>query len=569
MLTTLRIKNLALVADLTLELDAGYTVITGETGAGKSILIGALSLVLGERADRDLIRSGTEACTVEAVFDLSHRQALAAAFLAENGLEPGEGSQLLLKRTFTTGGVNRQFINGSPTTLNILAALGDGLVDIHGPHDHQSLLRPAQQLAILDAFGGLDAPRAAFAELLRRRRQLESAKAELIVDETTYARQLDLLRHQVREIREANLCADEEESLQRDYQRAHNAARLLEAGQTALQQLSDDEDSLLVRAGRLGRALQDLRRLDPDAAGLVALHEQALAALGELRTELARYVERVELDPARLQALEERLNLLQGLKRKFGRTVDDVLRFGEEAAEQLRALESRDAELARLHRELAEIDADLCRRGEALHAQRQRTLPRLQKAVEAQLADLGFVRSHFEVLLTTTLPADPGGNAPSPTVTGFDSVEFQFAPNPGEPARPLRTIASSGEMARVMLALKTVLAAQDEIPVLVFDEVEANVGGETARAIGEKMRQLGQQCQVLCITHLAPVAACAQTHFVVDKDIIGSRTLTQIRRLDSAERVAEIARMLGGRDAAARRHAEALLKGPGRTWPTL
>jgi len=552
----MRIKNLALVADLTLEFQPGYNAITGETGAGKSILIGALNLVLGERADRTLIRGGSDACTVEAVFDVSRLRAPLNGFLDENGLEPCEGPQLVLKRAFSASGANRQFVNGSPTTLNVLGALGQWLVDIHGPHDHQSLLHSARQLAILDSFGGLDALREDFAALARRRGALEAEKASLIVDEKTYAQQLDLLRHQVGEIAAANLRPDEEAELEGDHRLAGNAARLIELARTALRQLSDDDSSLAAQSGALGRTLQELKRLDPDAVCLLSMHEQAASFLRDLQSDLSHYAEKLDSDPARLQSLEERLNLIQSLRRKYGATVPDVIEFGDQARQKLETLEQRDAQLERLRAEIKKTDDELMRLGRELSAQRSKVVPKLSKAVAKQLADLGFNQSHFDVAVTTdsSIPAPP---LPS---SGFDRIEFQFAPNPGEPARPLRAIASSGEIARVMLALKTVLAAQDDVSVLVFDEVDANVGGETAHAVGEKMRRLGEQRQVLCITHLAPVAACARAHYLVTKETKSLRTVTHMRLLDKFERITELARMLGGQSDAARKHAEALLE---------
>ena len=554
-LTTLRIKNLALVADLTLELHPGYNAVTGETGAGKSILIGALNLVLGERADRTLIRGGSDSCTVEAIFDISGLRAPLKAFLAETGLEPCENNQLVLKRTFTANGTNRQFVNGSPTTLNVLAALGEWLVDIHGPHDHQSLLHSAKQLAILDAFGGLDSVRDNFASLVRHRAALEAEKASLIVDEKNYAQQLDLLRHQVSEIAAASLRPGEEAELEREHRLASNAAKLLELSQGALRLLSEDESSLAAQAGALGRALQELKRLDPDAVCLLSLHEQALSFLRDLQSDLSHYADKLDSDPARLQSLEERLNLIQSLRRKYGATVADVIESGEQARQKLQSLEQRDAELERINSGLRKTDAELKRVGEELSARRRKLIPKLSRTVDKQLADLGFKQSHFDVAVGA-----PHSALCTPQSTGFDQVQFQFAPNPGEPARPLRAIASSGEIARVMLALKTVLAAQDDIPVLVFDEVDANVGGETANAVGDKMRRLGEHRQVVCITHLAPVAACASAHYVVTKETKLLRTVTNIRLLESKERVTELARMLGGQSDAARKHAEALLK---------
>jgi DNA repair protein RecN (Recombination protein N) len=559
MLTMLRIKNLALVADLTLELQPGCNVITGETGAGKSILIGALNLVLGERADRTQIRSGSDSCSVEAVFDVSGLSAKLKLFLDENGLEPCEENQLVLKRVFTSAGANRQFVNGSPTTLAALATIGEWLVDIHGPHEHQSLLHAAKQLAILDAFGSLQAEREAFGEWVRRRSEIEAQKAALIVDEKTYAQQLDLLRFQVNEITSAHLQAGEDERIEEEYQRASNAAKLLQLSQAALDLLAENESSLLTQAGVVGRTLQELQRIDAGAREILSQHEQAVSALRELQAGLSHYIDKVDVNPERLQELEERLNLLQSLKRKYGATLAQVIAFGDDAKQKLQSLEQRDEELARLNAALAKLDSDLLRAGKDLSAKRKKVIPQLGKAVSKQLSDLGFKQSKFDVAITTISQNEFTEHGARST-TGLDSVEFQFAPNPGEPAKPLRAIASSGELARVMLALKTVLAAEDEIPVLVFDEVDANVGGETANAVGEKMRQIADKRQVLCITHLPQVAASGTAHYVVSKQVKDGRTISEISLLNKKERVTELTRMLGGQTDAARKHAEALLK---------
>jgi len=551
MLATLRIKNLAVVADLTLELQPGLNILTGETGAGKSIVIGALNLVLGQRADRTLIRSGADHCTVEAIFDVKSLKAPLARLLETNGLEPCDENQLLIKRTFTAAGQNRQFINGSPTTLQILQMLGELLVDLHGPHDHQSLLHPARQLAILDAYGSLEPLRDTFANLVREHGAAQARKAELIIDERTYAQQLDLLRHQVSEINAARLQADEEAQLDQEHQRATHAARLIELSQSALEILSGD-DSLLSRAGTLGRSLQELRRIDSSAEDLITTHGEAVAAFQELQHHLSRYAERLDADPARLRELDERVNLLHGLKRKYGTTIADVIQFGAEGKRKLETLEGRDAEVERLNAELNKLEKAIRESGAELSTRRRKIAPNLAKAVMRELAALGFKQSHFDASITTDKNVW--------TQSGFDTAEFLFAPNPGEPPRPLRAIASSGELARVMLALKTVLAAEDEVPVLVFDEVDANIGGETANAVGEKMAQIASKRQVLCITHLPQVAAHASQHYLVDKRVENGRTVSAITHLKDKERVTELARMLGGQSDAARKHAEALLR---------
>ena len=558
MLTTLRIKNLALVADLTLELQPGYNAITGETGAGKSVIMGALNLALGQRADRTLIRAGAENCSVEAVFDVKQLRDPLKNFLDENGLEPCEEHQLVIKRTFTAAGANKQFVNGSPTTLSVLGTLGEWLVDMHGPHEHQSLLQPAKQLAILDAFGGLEKSREEFAALARERARLEAEKAALIVDEKTYAQQLDLLRFQVHEIAGAKLQPGEDEQVETEYKRSSNAARLLELSQTALGILSDNDSSVLTQAGAVGRTLHDLQRVDASAQNLVQQHEQAVSALRDLQAELSHYADSVELDPERLNELESRLNILQTLKRKYGPSLAEVMAFGDEARRKLQSLEQRDAELARINAGMQKLQSQMLRAGQQLSSERKKVIPKLSKAVAKELSALGFSQSHFDVALTSAVEIPDGKSNVS--LTGLDTVDFQFAPNPGEPARPLRAIASSGEMARVMLALKTVLAVQDDVPVLVFDEVDANVGGETANVVGEKMKQIAHNHQVLCITHLAPVAAHADAHYVVTKQMKDGRTVSEINLLGKSERVDELARMLGGSGPAARKHAVALLR---------
>jgi len=557
MLTDLRIRNLALVNDLAIQFGPGYNSITGETGAGKSILIGALGLVLGERADRTLIRDGNDHCSVEAIIDVTALGKAFHAHLEQNGVEPCGDGQLFLKRSFSAAGGNRQFVNGSPTTLAVLASIGEWLVDIHGPHDHQSLLKAARQLDILDAYGGLEKQRAAFAALVNRQSTLAAQKAELIVDEDAYARELDLLRFQVAEIESAQLKPDEEPELEQAFQRATHSARLAELAAEARGLIDGAEPSVSDLSAALGRALQEMAGIDPGAERLLAEQSAISGQLADLSASVANYADRLALDPAQMKQVEERYNLVQTLKRKYGSTLAEVIEFGAKAAQRLAALEGRDEELTRLNAEAAKLDDEIKALGQALSDERKAVAPKLVEEAERQLNDLGFLQSRLDVEIVD--PAELGQAEAAVPRTGFDQIEFLFAPNPGEPFKPLKAIASSGEMARVMLALKTVLASQDRIPVLVFDEVDSNVGGETAAVVGGKMKQIGAKRQVLCITHLAPVAAAGHRHYLVSKEIVDGRTLTRVEPLGDEARVEELTRMLGGGGEAARQHAEELL----------
>ncbi len=551
MLVSIRIKNLALVEDLSLEFARGFHAITGETGAGKSILIGALNLVVGERADRDWIRSGADACTVEAVFDVGTLEDL-PSLLEEFGLEPCQDGQLLLKRVFG-GGVNRQFVNGSPATLQALKQIGELLVDIHGPHDHQSLLQTTTQLSILDRFASLEKSRAAFGLALKKVREIEARKRELVLDEKEFQQQLDLLSHQVNEIKAAGLKPDEEARIESDYRVASSAQKLLDLAGRAQEALSEGDQAAVGSLAQAQRALRDLAAIDSAASKLESANANLVEQLQELTRELSIYVSRIDLDPDRLQFLSERMTLIQGLKRKYGRTLPEVIEFGNQAGEKLRRLQGREEELAKLDLELQTAEKQMDQIGLALRAARQKAIPKLTQEIAKQLKELGFLQSVFLVELT----------ADEPSPSGLDQMEFRFAPNPGEPPQPLREIASSGEMARVMLALKTALADQDRVPVLIFDEVDANVGGEIGSRVGEKMRQIGGKHQVLCITHLPQVAALGEHHYEVVKVVEKGRTFTRIEALDAEKRVQELARMLGGKSETALEHARELMKTKG------
>jgi DNA repair protein RecN (Recombination protein N) len=548
-LTLLRIKNLALVEELEWQIGPGFVAVTGETGTGKSIIIGGLQLLLGERADKSLIRTGANLCTVEAVFSGNDLQRLNPQ-LIEAGIEPCE-NDLIVKRSFSVAGGTRQFINGSPTTLSVLKNLGDELVDLHGPHDHQSLLSPETQLSLLDSFARAEKQ---LAEYQRHYWQLQALLAEhaaLNTAETAREQELDLLRHQVAEIKSAKLVADEEEEIEKRYELASNSKRLIELASAIVNKLSEADDSVLSQLAETQRLLRELEKIDSSIAQFSSAHAAAVVELSEIPRTLSAYAEKLDLDPQQLAALEQRVSLFETLKRKYGGSIAEVIEFGERAAERMRKIEGRDMELERLAKEIENVRAQMNRAGEALRKLRTKAAPKLSENIRRNLRDLGFRQSEFEAKLSAS--DDPRPN-------GFDSVELLFSPNPGEPLKPLRAIASSGEISRLMLAIKSALAAHDAISLLVFDEIDTNVGGEIAHAVGAKMETLGRDHQVICITHLPQVAASASSHFVVTKDVLRGRTFSNLREVTGKVRQEEIARMLGGKSESALKLAASLLK---------
>ena len=548
-LTLLRIKNLALVEDLEWQMAPGFIAVTGETGAGKSIIIGALQLLLGERADKSLIRTGADLCTVEAIFSGDDLQRLNPQ-LVEAGVEPCE-SDLIVKRTLSISGNNRQFINGSPTTLLILKNLGDELVDLHGPHDHQSLLSPDKQLSLLNSFARAQEQLGEYRKQYRQLQALLADHAALDTVETAREQELDLLRHQINEITTANLDAGEEEEIESRYKLASNSKRLIELASAVANKLAEADDSVLSQLAETQRLLRELEKIDNSIAQFSSAHAAGVVELSEIARSLSNYAEKLDLDPAQLSALEQRVSLFETLKRKYGGSIAEVIAFGERAAERMRKIEGRDAELERLAGEIEIARTHLNRTGEALRKLRVKVAPKLSENIRRNLRDLGFRQSEFEVKLAAL---------DEPRLNGFDSVELLFSPNPGEPLKPLRAIASSGEISRLMLAIKSALAAHDEIPLLVFDEIDTNVGGEIAHAVGAKMQTLGRDHQVICITHLAPVAAAASSHFVVTKEVVSGRTFSNMEEVTAKARREEIGRMLGGKSESALQLAATLLK---------
>lgn len=548
MLTLLKIRNLALVDELVWELGPGLVGVTGETGAGKSVIVGALKLVLGERADKSLIRTGEDTCTVEAVFDLRDAAEINAV-LAEGGLDACDDGSLIVRRVIGQS-ANRQFVNDSPVTLNLLKRLGEHLVDLHGPHDHQSLLSTERQLSMLDAYAGSDAALDTYRATWRSWRDKVSELEDLRLAESASTQELDLLRHQVTEIDAAQLKPDEEDDIADRYRRASNSTRLVELSGAAAAALGADEGGVLSHLVEVQRLVRDLEKLDPSIRERTQGLENAVMELQELERSLADYAEDLDIDPAEASRLEERVNLFETLKRKYGGDLAAVLAQRDRAAARLDAVENRGERLEQLGAEAAALREATDKAGLALSAKRKKAAPKLAKEIAGQLKDLGFKQSSFELQVVSN--KEPGSS-------GLEGIEFLFGPNPGEPLQPLRQIASSGEISRVMLAVKSALAEQDATPLMVFDEIDANVGGEIARAVGKKMAVLGARHQVVAITHFPQVAALAARHYVVEKEVAGGRTRSRLFPVTGEGRIAELVRMLGGGGESARAMAASLL----------
>jgi DNA repair protein RecN (Recombination protein N) len=548
MLTLLHIRNLALVDELTWELGPGLISVTGETGAGKSVIVGALKLVLGERADKSLIRTGEELCSVEAVFDLTDPSGI-NTILEEGGLPACEDTQLIIRRGIGQSG-NRQYVNDSPVTLNLLKRLGEQLVDLHGPHDHQSLFSTERQLAMLDAYAGADMPLGSYRSAYRAWRSAKHELEEVANAESASEQMLELLRHQIAEIDAAHPSQADDSELEDRWRRSKNASRILETSAAASGTLAG-EDGILAQLAVLQRQARELEKLDPSTASLLAPLETALVELQELEANLTDYADSLDSDPAEAAVLEERVNLIESLKRKYGPSLADVLARRDEAAARLDLIDNRSERISELEARLADTRRALDTAASALAKARRRCAPKLAKTIASQLSELGFKQSAFEVRLDAL--SEPGAH-------GSESVEFVFGPNPGEPLSPLRLIASSGEISRVMLAVKSALAEQDDTPLMVFDEIDANVGGEIARAVGKKMAALGARHQVIAITHFPQVAAVAKHHFVVEKSVRAGRTRSHLHPVSGESRIDELVRMLGGGGDQARAMAASLLE---------
>ncbi len=556
MLRELLIRNLALIDEARIEFCPSFNVFTGATGVGKSLIIGALNLLLGGRASADVVRSGQDEASVDGVFEVSD-----ADWRKQAGDICGvtlKDSELVIRRAVDAGGRSRCSLNGKPITVGMLREIGESLVAIHGQHEHESLLHAPNQLLILDRFAGTTALCAAFAQRLEETNALRARLTSLAEGRETRKRQADLLKFQMDEIDKAALRAGEDEELEQERRRLANAEKIRAAVASSYDALYEAEQSVFVRLKRMGRELGELSGTDPALKPVAEACDKALAELEEAAFALRERAQQSAADPRRLAQADDRLDMIRALKRKYGATIGDILEFRKRAAGQLGEQTDADKQLVETERLLAEKLDGLERIGRELSARRQAAASRLSGMVEAELADLGMQQTRFVAQVRPRPAPDGASPAERATATGLDEVEFMVAPNVGEDLMPLRRIASGGEISRLMLALKNCLAEADRMPVLIFDEVDANVGGRLGRVIGQKMSAIARTRQVLCVTHLPQIACFADLQMKVTKEVEGQRSFTRLRPVKDESRVDEIAEMIRGEQRTAVTRREAL-----------
>jgi len=553
MLRELRIRNFVLIEALSLEFVPGFNVLTGETGAGKTIIIDALGLLLGERARGDLIRPGADEASVEAVFerfDTRGRKHL-QQFLIERGLEH-DPEGLFIKRIIPREGRGRCYVNSSPAQLKVLEELGDLLVDIHGQHEHQSLLRSEVHMDLLDAYAGLESQAESVRFKFAQVREIDREIERLEEAQRERRRQEDHLKFQVEEIEQAEITADEEEPLERERRMLQHAEQLAQHAQ-AIEKLlvegAEEQPAITDGLADVQRRLQEMAQADDRLASLERDFSSARIQLEEIGREIVAYGGNIEADPQRLEAIEQRLHLLQQLKRKYGATLEEVLVYLEQTRERLAELETAEESLGELTTRRDEVTRQFVQEAISLSQERQRAAVRLSRAVTRELRALGMAHGQFRVQLEAwgeggTLFQLEGKNYRA-GARGIDRVEFLVTTNPGRELGPLKQVASGGELSRIALAIKTVLAQVDRVGTLVFDEIDSGIGGDMADIVGVKFRRIAAERQVICITHLPQIAGKAHGHFRVSKTVEGQQTQSSVERIEGEQIEAEIARMLG------------------------
>ncbi len=538
MLQSIHIKNVALIERLDMEFSNGFNVLTGETGAGKSILIDAVNLVLGERASKELIAHGADKATVDAVFSYENASDTLNRVLDEIGVE--QSDELFLSRELSPSGKSVSRLNGVLVPLNVIKRVSDLLVDVHGQHEHQSLLSPSSHMRFLDTFGASTILPVKEKLLLAYQncKALQKSMLSGFSSKDEREREMDILAYQIREISAAKLKSDEEEKLKAERDLLANAEHIQIAFEKSGESLTGDGGVLsLISDAR--KQMQSIETLSPEYAALAQRLNDAYFNLEDIAYTLRGASEGMEFDPKRLDAIETRLEHIKSLKRKYGTSVDEVLAFCAEAQNKLDALCADTKMQSELQAKLDTALREYMALAEKLSVQRRKTAKALSAAVLNELVELGLEKTHFEVSFKELQHKEPA-------INGLDDVEFLLSTNPGEPLKPLEKVASGGELSRIMLAFKAIFAQNDEIGTLIFDEVDTGVSGRTAAMVGDKMVHIADARQVICITHLPQIAALADAHFLVEKNDDGKHTRTSVRRLTLEERREQVAQMMGG-----------------------
>ena len=565
MLREIHIQNYAVIDNLAVEFGPGLNLLSGETGSGKSILVDALGLALGGRTSSEVIRTGEERALVTAVFS-AEGKAPWADWLEEYGVAGSEQGELILRRELQTGGRSRMLVNDQPVTLAAVRSLAHGLVEMHGQNEHVELFARAAQLSLLDQFAGVSSELEALRALHARRRELEQELEGLSHNEQERLRTLDLLGFQVRELEQANLQVGEDAHLEEERRILTNLEKIRAAATSAFEELYEDEGAAISRVAAAARQLDELRRYDASVAAQIEPLAAARVTLEDIAAFLRDYVGKLEANPARLEEIEDRLALIDRLKRKYGSNVEAILAYAVETRRSLANLEHADERREAVRKDLAKVAAEYRKAAEALSEKRRDAARRLVKLVREELAQLGMEKTRIEVHFENA-PEGQGG------ATGIDEIEFRISPNVGEELRVMEKIASGGEISRLMLALKTVVGqarvsrgtrgARHRDVTFIFDEIDAGIGGRVAESIGQRLKRLARDAQVLCVTHLAQIACFADSHFYVEKAARANRTVTTIKPLaGEKERAEELARMLSGSQItdAALKHAATMLR---------
>jgi DNA repair protein RecN (Recombination protein N) len=564
MLQELSIRNFAIIEDLSIRFGKGLTILSGETGAGKSIIINAVNMLLGSRVSATSIRTGAQSAELEALFDVPAESDVAHAISAQ-GYDASEG--LLVRRIISANDRHRIYINGRLSTMQVLAELTSKLASISGQHAHQGLLREEQHLSILDQFGDSTELRRRYEQVYGRLLPLIRKERDLHQQQTRQGEQMELLRFQLKEIETCAPCAGEDVELEKDRLRLKNGENLYQTVHVCIDALYSGEGAVCERMGQLHKELNRVGGLDERLAAGAAELEELTYRVEDLSSRLRDYLNGIDLDPGRLEAIEERLDALARLKRKYGRgSMEGVLSHAQDLRQRLQDIESVDDRLARVRADLEKAHGEACRWAEELSVRRVQAARALSAKVEEELGTLKMEDARFSVELQPVPVGDQADphlacNGKSLTDSGSDRAVFMISPNLGESVKPLASIASGGELSRVVLALKAILARNDALETVVFDEVDAGIGGGTADTVGKKLAALARRHQILCITHLPQIAQYGDHHFRIVKSVVKGRTRTTIRALDPNERVEEIARMLGGENvtAATLSHAREML----------